>query len=74
MPARILVVDDDPLTAELICEILLSASMDASFLTSSSEAAERLYPGTYRSYGSCKTKNNVRECSANGYCIRNFWV
>jgi CheY-like chemotaxis protein len=42
LPARILVVDDDPLTAELICEILLSASMDASFLTSSSEAAERL--------------------------------
>ena len=42
MPARILVVDDDPLTAELICEILLSASIDASFLTSSSEAAERL--------------------------------
>jgi len=42
LPARILVVDDDPLTAELICEILLSASIDASFLTSSSEAAERL--------------------------------
>ncbi len=42
MPARILVVDDDPLTGELICEILHSAGMDASFLTSSSEAAERL--------------------------------
>jgi len=42
LPARILVVDDDPLTAELICEILLSASMDASFLTSSNEAGERL--------------------------------
>jgi len=56
LPARILVVDDDPLTPELICEILLSASIDASFLTSSSEAAERLYPGTYRSYGSSKTK------------------
>ena len=42
MPARVLVVDDDPLTGELICEILGSAGMDASFLTSSSEAAERL--------------------------------
>ena len=42
MPARILVVDDDPLAAELICEILRSAGMDASFLTSSTEAAERL--------------------------------
>jgi CheY-like chemotaxis protein len=42
LPARVLVVDDDPLTAELICEILRSAGMDASFLTSSSEAAERL--------------------------------
>lgn len=42
MPARILVVDDDPLTGELICEILRSAGMDAGFLTSSSEAAERL--------------------------------
>ena len=40
MPARILVVDDDPLAAELICEILRSAGMDASFLTSSTEAAE----------------------------------
>ena len=42
MPARVLVVDDDPLTAELISEILRSAGMDAGFLTSSSEAAERL--------------------------------
>ena len=42
MPARVLVVDDDPLIAELICEILRSAGMDAGFLTSSSEAAERL--------------------------------
>jgi len=42
LPARILVVDDDPLTGELICEILRSAGMDASFLTSSAEAAERL--------------------------------
>jgi len=42
LPARVLVVDDDPLSAELICEILLSAGMDASFLTSSTEAAERL--------------------------------
>ena len=42
MPARILVVDDDPLSGELICEILRSAGMDASFLTSSIEAAGRL--------------------------------
>jgi CheY-like chemotaxis protein len=42
LPARILVVDDDPLTGELICEILRSAGADAGFLTSSSEAAERL--------------------------------
>jgi len=42
LPARILVVDDDPLTGELICEILCSAGMDASFLTGSAEAAERL--------------------------------
>ncbi len=42
MPARILVVDDDPLAGELICEILRSAGMDASFLTSSTEAAELL--------------------------------
>jgi len=42
LPARILVVDDDPLTGELISEILCSAGMDASFLASSAEAAERL--------------------------------
>jgi len=42
LPARILVVDDDPLSGELICEILRSAGMDASFLTSSTEAAGRL--------------------------------
>src|SRR5713226_9275142 len=40
--ARILVVDDDPLNGELICEILRSAGMDASFLSSSTEAAGRL--------------------------------
>jgi len=39
LPARVLVVDDDPLSGELICEILRSAGMDASFLTSSAEAA-----------------------------------
>ena len=42
MPARILVVDDDPLSGELICEILRSAGMDATFLTSSIDAAELL--------------------------------
>jgi len=42
LPARILVVDDDPLNGELICEILRSAGMDASFLSSSTEAAGRL--------------------------------
>ena len=42
MPARILVVDDDPLAGELICEILRSAGMDASFLTSSAEISELL--------------------------------
>lgn len=42
MSARILVVDDDSLTCELICEILCSAGMDASFLTKSAEAAELL--------------------------------
>ncbi len=42
MSARILVVDDDSLAGELICEILRSAGMDASFLTSSTEAAELL--------------------------------
>jgi DNA-binding response OmpR family regulator len=39
LPARVLVVDDDPLACELICEILRSAGMDAIFLTSSTEAA-----------------------------------
>jgi len=42
LPARILVVDDDPLTCELICEIFSSAGLDASFLTSSIEADGRL--------------------------------
>lgn len=42
MPARILVVDDDPLTGELISEILRSAGMEASSLTNSAEAAGRL--------------------------------
>jgi DNA-binding response OmpR family regulator len=42
LPARVLVVDDDPLAGELICEILRSAGMDASFLTDSTEAAELL--------------------------------
>jgi len=42
LSARVLVVDDDPLTGELIGEILRSAGMDASFLTSSIEAAGRL--------------------------------
>jgi len=42
LPARILVVDDDPLTGELISEILCSAGMDATFLAGSAEAAERL--------------------------------
>lgn len=47
MPARILIVDDDPLSAELICEILRSAGLDASFLTNSAEAAERLQREKY---------------------------
>jgi len=42
LPARVLVVDDDPLAGELICEILRSAGMDASFITDSTEAAELL--------------------------------
>lgn len=42
MSARILVVDDDPLNCELVCEILRSAGMDANFLTSSAEAAKLL--------------------------------
>lgn len=47
MPPRILVVDDDPLAGELICEILRSAGMDASFLTSSTEAAGLLKQEKY---------------------------
>jgi len=42
LPARVLVVDDDPPSGELICEILRSAGMEASFLASSTEAAELL--------------------------------
>jgi len=43
LPARILVVDDDSLTGELICEILRSASMDASFLISSTEGGVEFF-------------------------------
>jgi CheY-like chemotaxis protein len=39
LPAKVLVVDDDPLSGELICEILHSAGMGATYLTSSTEAA-----------------------------------
>jgi CheY-like chemotaxis protein len=39
LPAKVLVVDDDPLSGELICEILRSAGMGANYLTSSTEAA-----------------------------------
>ncbi len=42
MPAKVLVVDDDPLTCELIREILCSAGMKATSLTDSAEAASRL--------------------------------
>src|SRR6266852_8506614 len=42
VPAHVLVVDDDPLTCELICEILRSAGMEANSVTDSAEAAERL--------------------------------
>jgi CheY-like chemotaxis protein len=42
LPARILVVDDDPIACELIREILRSAKMEASSLTNSAEAQERL--------------------------------
>jgi DNA-binding response OmpR family regulator len=42
LPVHILVVDDDPLTCELICEILLSAGMAADSVTDSAEAAGRL--------------------------------
>jgi CheY-like chemotaxis protein len=40
--AHILVVDDDPVSCELIAELLRSAGFDVSSLTSSAEAAERL--------------------------------
>jgi CheY-like chemotaxis protein len=42
MPARVLVVDDHAPSCELIAEILRSAGFDASSLTNSREAAERL--------------------------------
>jgi CheY-like chemotaxis protein len=42
VPAQVLVVDDDPLTCELICEILRSTGMEANSVTDSAEAAERL--------------------------------
>ena len=42
MPARVLVVDDDAPSCELIAEILRSAGFDAYPLTDSREAAERL--------------------------------
>lgn len=41
-PSNVLIVDDDPLTCELICEILRSAGMEANYVTHSAEAAERL--------------------------------
>jgi len=47
LPARVLVVDDDPLAGELICEILRTAGMEASFLTSSTEAAGLLKQEKY---------------------------
>src|SRR5260370_4392094 len=42
VPARVLVVDDDGPTCELIREILCSAGLDAASLTDSTEAASRL--------------------------------
>jgi CheY-like chemotaxis protein len=42
LSARILVVDDDSLTCELICEILGSAGMEANFITNSADAAKLL--------------------------------
>jgi chemotaxis response regulator CheB len=42
LPRRVLVVDDDPLTCELVREILHSAGMEASSLTNSAQAAERV--------------------------------
>jgi CheY-like chemotaxis protein len=47
VPAQVLVVDDDALTCELMCEILRSAGMDASFLTSSAEASGRVQREKY---------------------------
>lgn len=47
MREQILVVDDDSLTCELICEILLSAGMEANSVTDSAEAAERLRQEKY---------------------------
>jgi len=41
-PVQVLVVDDDPLTCELICEILRSTGMEANSVTDSAEAAEQL--------------------------------
>jgi CheY-like chemotaxis protein len=42
LPTRVLVVDDDAPTCELIREILCSAGMEAASLTDSAEAASRL--------------------------------
>jgi DNA-binding response OmpR family regulator len=42
LPAQILVVDDDPATCELICEILRSAEFVATSETDSAKAAELL--------------------------------
>lgn len=42
MRAQILVVDDDPVSCELIAELLRSSGFEVSSLTSSAEAAERL--------------------------------
>jgi len=42
LPSQVLVVDDDPLTCELICEVLRSAGMDANSTTDSTAAASRL--------------------------------
>jgi CheY-like chemotaxis protein len=47
VPAQVLVVDDDALTCELMCEILRSAGMHASFLTSSTEASGRVQREKY---------------------------
>ena len=42
MRAQILVVDDDPVSCELISELLRTAGFEVSSLTSSAEAVERL--------------------------------